>query len=106
MPFDGNHFGITEIEILDRMKEFLSTPEKWCKRSLEKNGQYCILAAFNLAHHGNIYSYDFYTASYSNVFYVLNALTPSGSMVNYNNANDTTYADTINLIDKAREKFL
>jgi hypothetical protein len=123
MPFDSlptEHPRADELAFLDRMAEMLATPDRWCQGVLHKrrfwgfrSDKHCIHGALNVAEHGN-YRYDalydggvasFRSRAAFNVNCALEALTPTGNLIEFNNDLRTTHADILNLIALARQSF-
>lgn len=124
MPFDNTSFKETpvksaeEIAILDGMAYRLREPRLWCKDSLRKGVSRCLLGILNEEDHG---SYMHHWAWHSGeaqlrppadrVLARLSDLANTGgrlsraNVVKFNNAPETTHADVLNLIARARESF-
>ncbi len=125
MPFDNPATRVDvevqnreEIAILDGMARRLATPDLWCKYSLRSGHSHCIAGALNEEDHGD-HDYLWYdkggvqfSAASRHVYDRLNDLagpqrnrTRSDQAVDFNNAESTTHADILGLIQRARRSF-
>jgi hypothetical protein len=107
-----------EIAILDGMARRLATPDLWCKGSLASGVSRCLIGALNEEDHGN-YNYRwgrinlrFDRVSARVVYHRLNELagwwpdrSENDQAVGFNNADTTTHADVLGLIQRARASF-
>jgi len=128
MPFDGTTPTKTEIDVLDEMKIILSSPKSWGKHRLQSfhndNAQYCLIGALNLVDHNNsryLYSREGFRYDHKSSLNVLQCLAEvisttkmdnfsinvEGHVVaNFNNDPTTNHHHILDLLEKARQKFI
>ena len=113
MPFDDTTARSTpEIALLDKVRDLLATPDKWCKYALEHDRRHCVYGALNLAHHNvAMWTLGTNTKAYTNVERALARETGRNhdillDIILFNNAPDTKHADILALIDRARDRLL
>lgn len=85
-----------EIEVLDRMRELLATPEQWCQGQANIGSAYCLAGALAIV------------APYAAEFIpVANAIrqTSRRCLVAFNDAPERTHADILDLLTRTRRRF-
>jgi hypothetical protein len=126
MPFDDPSVRVEidvanaeEIAILDGMARRLATPDLWCKHALAIGPRRCLLGvaneedhvSFRNIHDNNIFNiFRFNRHATETVWQRLIVLcppidVPRGGPVRFNNADTTTHADILGLIQRARASF-
>ena len=98
MPFDASPVESEVVTVLKKARALIDSPEKWCKRALERNGAYCALGAMNFAATGDVFGDN---GGASRV--LMNAVgeATEGWVASWNNAPERTHAEVMEAFDKA-----
>lgn len=108
MPFDGSRES-PEVQILDKMRELLATPDKWCKGTLQKGEALCLAGALHIAEGKMPGHYGPFSDIGQRVLFTLSlvAHTPNiGIAIGFNDLASTAHADVLALLDRAREELI
>jgi hypothetical protein len=112
MPFDSAPEIKEELRVLDRMREILAMPDKWCKGNVRDGDAVCVAGALYVAD-GSEPDAPLIVTTLS-----LAAMKSWGALVRtsrddsglfpaeFNDDPRTTHSDILSLIDRAREKIV